>query len=261
MEQRIPKLIHYCWLGDNKPNFILRRCISTFYKLTGGKIIRWDESCLPEINNEYISTLVARKDWGFVSDPIRLYALYTQGGVYLDTDIEVKKPLPEKFFNAELVFGYAYDDVVCTAFIMARPHHPFIKHLLDMYESFPLGEGVVSNSLFTQALMDYFPDFRLDGKYREFAPGCFIYPRYYFDSPTFRRDGGYTTHHGMGVWHQPRWRVVRWLRPLNKLARFYIKPYGVWYQERVNRKMVLSSGRFLEIYKRNLMPTSERSLE
>ena len=36
MEQRIPKLIHYCWLGDNKPNFILRRCISTFYKLTGG---------------------------------------------------------------------------------------------------------------------------------------------------------------------------------------------------------------------------------
>ena len=36
MEQRIPKLIHYCWLGDNKPNFILRRCIISVP-------LKWDE--------------------------------------------------------------------------------------------------------------------------------------------------------------------------------------------------------------------------
>lgn len=69
MEQRIPKLIHYCWLGDNKPNFILRRCISTFYKLTGGKIIRWDESCLPEINNRIYQYVSSEKRLGLCLRP------------------------------------------------------------------------------------------------------------------------------------------------------------------------------------------------
>jgi len=179
--------------------------------------------------------------------------LYKYGGIYLDTDIEVKKRIPESFYKADMVLGYAYDDVVCTAFIMVKPHHPFIKYLLDKLENFPPEKRMVSNGFFTQAFLDYYPDFVLDGKYREFASNCFIYPRYYFDSATFRKDGGYTVHHGMGVWHKPKWIILRLLRPLVKLARFYITPFGVWYQNRVNKKMVMNSGTFLEIYRKNTL--------
>lgn len=253
MENRIPKVIHYCWLGGGKMNHILRHCVKTFPKLMlgGGNVIQWNESNFPAIDNPYTQELYDKKDWGFVSDYLRLKVLYEQGGIYLDTDIQVLKPLPEEWFERDMVWGYAYDDVVCTAFIMVKPKHPFIKYLLDKLESFSGGQREVSNTYFTQAFLDFYPNFRLDGKYREFAPNCFIYPRWYFDSATFRKDGGYTIHHGMGVWHKVS-KLKALFRPTVKLMRFYIKPFGVWYQNRVNRKMVQNSGRFLNIYKKTL---------
>lgn len=249
---QIPKIIHYCWFGENKKNYILTHCISTFYKLMGGgKIICWNERSLPTISNKYVNCQIERKEWAFASDYIRLWALYKYGGIYLDTDIEVKKKLPNSFFEAEMIVGYSYDDIVCTAFVMVKPNHPFIKYLLEKYESLTPDKKIANNILFTQAFMDYYPNFILDGKYHEFAPNCFIYPRYYFDSPTYRKTGGYTVHHGMGSWHNPKQPILRLLRPIVKFARFYIKPFAVWYMNRVNKKMVMNSGHFLEIYKKN----------
>ena len=91
----------------------------------------------------------------------------------------------------------------------------------------------------------------IDGNYQEFAPKNYIYPRYFFDSATYKKEGGYTIHHGVGSWSKPKWLILCWLRPYVKLLRFYVKPFGAWYQERVNKKMVARSGRFLEIYKKN----------
>lgn len=86
----IPRIIHYCWLGGGEMNHILKKCVSTF-DLLEGKIIRWDENNFPKITNQYTQWLFDRKDWGFVSDYLRLWVLYEYGGLYLDTDIEVRK--------------------------------------------------------------------------------------------------------------------------------------------------------------------------
>ncbi len=249
----IPHTIHYCWLGGGKMNHILSQCVKTFPKLGDNKIVCWDESNSQIYDNDLLKFQVEEKNWGFVSDYVRFKALYDHGGIYLDTDIQVVKPLPEEFYDADLVVGYAFDDILCTAFIMAKPHHPFIKYLLDLLMSFLAEKRTeVSNGYVTQAFLDYFPDFKLDGKYREFAKGCYIYPRHYFDSASFKRDGGYCIHHGMGCWHTPKSALKRALRPTVKLLRYYVKPFGVWYQNRANRKMVASSGRFLEIYRKNM---------
>lgn len=100
-------------------------------------------------------------------------------------------------------------------------------------------------------MLDYYPNFKLDGKYREFAKRCFVYPRNYFDSATFDRNAGYCIHHGMGTWHNLS-TLKRLVRPLVKLLRFYVKPFGVWYQNRVNDKMVDNAGVFKEIYLKNI---------
>lgn len=239
-------------MGGVNMNYILRQCVKTFSKLGKNQITCWNETNSHRYENTLIRFLAEKHEWAFVSDYIRLKVLYEQGGIYLDTDIQVLKALPEEWYETDLIVGYAFDDIVSTAFIMVSPRHPFIKYLIDILEGYLKDkQKVVNNGYFTQAFLDFYPDFQLDGKFREFSKGCFIYPRNYFDSATFQRNAGYCIHHGMGAWHNPKSLTKRILRPTVKLLRYYVKPFGVWYQNRVNLKMVQNSGKFLEIYKRN----------
>ena len=235
----IPNIIHYCWFGDKMP-FILRQCVRTFSKIKADKIICWNEQNSPLDANQNIKTLPENKEWAFVSDYVRLKALYDYGGIYFDTDIEVKYAFPKEFYDADLVIGYAYDNVICTAMIMAKKHHPLIKHWLELTHNIKPGEKVVNNGSIYKAIKDLYPDFVLDGKFQEFAPNCFIYPRYYFDSATYRSKtgGGFCVHHGMGSWHSPRSVIKRMLRPTVKLLRYYVKPFCVWYMNKVNKRIV-----------------------
>lgn len=233
-------------------NHILRQCVKSFPRLGRNEIICWNEENSNVVENDLLRFLVKKKEWAFVSDYVRLKVLYEQGGIYLDTDVQVVKPLPAEWYEAEMIVGYAFDCLMSTAFIMVQPHHPFIKYILDLLEQhLRNGQQVVNNGYFTQAFIDYYPDFCLNGKYKEFSKGCFVYPRNYFDSATFAGNAGYCIHHGMGAWHNPS-TLKRLVRPLVKLCRYYVKPFGVWYQNRVNDRMVKNASSFREIYLRNI---------
>ena len=197
----IPKIVHYCWFGNAPQNYLASRCIKSFNKLGGVKIVEWNEHNCDLNENRYIREAYDNKLWAFVSDYFRLMALYDYGGIYLDTDVEVKKPFPEHFFEADLVLGYMYECAISTAVIMAKPHHPYIKGLLDLYETMTLRKNQPNNAIFNDFTFANYPNFRLNGKFREFTPNCFIYPRYYFEVPTFDKEGGYCVHHFMESWH------------------------------------------------------------
>lgn len=165
----------------------------------GVKIVEWNEHNCDLNENRYIREAYDNKLWAFVSDYFRLKALYDYGGIYLDTDVEVKKPFPEHFFEADLVLGYMYECAISTAVIMAKPHHPYIKGLLDLYETMTLRKNQPNNAIFNDFTFANYPNFRLNGKFREFTPNCFIYPRYYFEVPTFGKEGRLlrTSFHGV----------------------------------------------------------------
>jgi hypothetical protein len=88
----IPKIIHYFWAGgeENHPNFRQR-----WKELHPGWIIqRWDDQNII-IDNDYLKNAFANNNWAKVSDYVRLWALWKFGGVYLDTDVELVKPLDD----------------------------------------------------------------------------------------------------------------------------------------------------------------------
>ncbi|MBU3807460.1 MAG: hypothetical protein H9802_03400 [Candidatus Phocaeicola faecipullorum] len=180
--------------------------------------------------------------WAFVSDYIRLKALYEYGGIYFDTDVEVKKPFPEEMFEADLVLGYMYECAISTAVIMAAPHHPYIKGLLDLYETMPLYKNKPNNAVFNDYTFANYPDFSLNGLAREFAPGCFIYPRYYFEVPTYGKEGGFSVHHFMGSWHGRKTFVKELLRWMFKWARFHCFLLDFAYQNWFRNKLLIHSG-------------------
>ena len=173
----IPKIIHYCWFGNAQKDYMAKKCIESFGQIRGCKIVEWNETNCSFDETEYVKQAYEQRSWAHVSDYYRLKRLYEYGGIYMDTDIQVKKSFPDNFFEADLVLGYMYECAISTAVIMAAPKHPYIKGLLDMYETMAFDRRIPNNSIFNDFTLANYPNFRLNGKFREFIPKGFIYPR------------------------------------------------------------------------------------
>ena len=86
----IPKVIHYCWFGGAPKSKSVLRCIDSWKKYCPDyEIIEWNESNIDIEMNLYTKQAYEEKAWGFVPDYLRLWIVYTHGGIYLDTDVQV----------------------------------------------------------------------------------------------------------------------------------------------------------------------------
>ena len=90
----IPKVIHYCWFGGNPLPPDARRCIASWKKHCPDYEIRqWNETNFDISAHPFMRAAWEAKAWAFVSDYARLQVVYTHGGIYLDTDVELKQSL------------------------------------------------------------------------------------------------------------------------------------------------------------------------
>ena len=88
------KIIHYCWFGGNPKSELILKCIESWKKYCPDyKIIEWNEDNFDINCCEYVKEAYEAKKWAFVSDYCRFHVLYNQGGIYLDTDVELIKNL------------------------------------------------------------------------------------------------------------------------------------------------------------------------
>lgn len=55
--------------------------------------MRWYSNSCDFESAPYVREAFKQRKWAFVSDYIRFYALYKYGGIYLDSDVVVKKRL------------------------------------------------------------------------------------------------------------------------------------------------------------------------
>lgn len=135
----IPKIIHYCWVGDApKPQSVLY-CIESWKKNCPDYEIReWNESNYDFTKNMYMRQAYEAKKWGFVPDYARLDIIYQFGGIYLDTDVELIKSLDElldqKAFMGFENTGDGEFFVNCGHGFGAEAHHKIIGAARDLYD-------------------------------------------------------------------------------------------------------------------------------
>lgn len=90
----IPKTINYCWFGKGKKSKLFEKCINSWKKyMQDYEIKEWDEDNFDVNQNDYCREAYLNKKWAFVSDYARLKIIYDNGGIYLDTDVEIIKSL------------------------------------------------------------------------------------------------------------------------------------------------------------------------
>ena len=157
----IPKKIHYCWLsGEEMPSWI-GKCLETWKDIMPDyELVLWNKNKFDINSLAFVAEACKVKRWAFAADYIRLHALYTEGGIYLDTDVIVRKRfddlLSHDFFSGiewhygmlrkKYVRKLQYREKIPAIFpdapwigiqaaIMGSiPAHPFIKDCLDWYQ-------------------------------------------------------------------------------------------------------------------------------
>lgn len=129
----IPKIIHYCWFGkSDKPRDVVGYIDGWSRILPDYQIIEWNEENFDVNINDYVKEAYQAKKYAFVSDYARLFALYQQGGIYLDTDVEVFKVFDDLLEN-DVVLGFEEENYIATSTICAIKNSLFIKEFMCIY--------------------------------------------------------------------------------------------------------------------------------
>lgn len=128
-------LIHYCWFGGEKPARVLRCRKSWRRWLPGCRIVEWNESNAGCGDSEYYRRAIKAKRWAFAADYVRLRKLYEWGGIYLDTDMEVRSSLLSEWAEdrSSVVLGFE-KNCVQAGVMICPPRHRLIKMLLSEYD-------------------------------------------------------------------------------------------------------------------------------
>lgn len=130
----IPKIVHYCWFGQSKLPELAKKCINSWKEyLPDYEFILWNEDSIDINSNQYIKEAYRSGKYAFVTDYVRLFALFHYGGIYMDTDVEVLKSLDD--FLGNQAFTGCESDVLCvTGIIGAEKGHKWIEKLLTEYK-------------------------------------------------------------------------------------------------------------------------------
>ncbi|MBQ7890393.1 MAG: glycosyl transferase [Erysipelotrichaceae bacterium] len=176
----IPKIIHYCWFGDKPKPDLLINCMNSWKeKCPDYEIVEWNQNNFDIEKHPFIKEAYNAKQYAFAVDVIRLMIIYYYGGFYLDIDVELLKSLDdlcqydcffsfenEMYINGGLGFG-------------AEKNHPYIKHLIDMYDELSVYKNgkvnissLVSPGLTTKGLFESNDELIADGSISQIIDNC-----------------------------------------------------------------------------------------
>jgi len=209
--QSIPPNIHYFWFGGNEKPPLVKKCIESWDTyLSEYTVNEWTEDTYDIDKNDFTKKAVTDKKWAFLSDYARLDVLYQNGGIYLDTDMEILKSL-DQFLAHELFLGFESSSHINASIIGCTKQHWVIKECLEEYETMTEYETIPK--VITRVLQKHFS---LDkGMINE--GGVAVYPAEYFYPLPFDKkfSPSMLTENAHGI----HWWNYSWASPTSKILK------------------------------------------
>lgn len=209
----IPKVIHYCWFGRGEKSKLAEKCIDSWRRiLPDFEIKEWNEDNFNTSESQYTKDAYAKKKYAFVSDYARFKILYQNGGIYMDVDVEVLKPLNPLLVH-QAFSGFEHNTGVAPGLILgAQKGNALVKEMLDKYDdkNFLLPDGslnyetVVTHT--TEVLVRH--GLILNGQLQEINdmivyPEDYFSPKSYYTGKITLTENTYSIHHYAASWHSP----------------------------------------------------------
>ena len=163
----IPRILHYVWVGPKPLSNQAEGLIEGWRKIMPDyEIMCWNNDTI-DFSSKYLQAAFGVGAWNRVSDYQRMCALVKYGGIYLDTDIEVRKSFDPLLSNS-CFLGFQRNDfpreLVNGAILGAEVGHWFIRELKDYFDNklhgamdigaFS-GPGLITNVLQEKGLRGY----------------------------------------------------------------------------------------------------------
>lgn len=208
----IPKIIHYCWFGRGEMPELALKCIASWHKyMPNYEYKLWDEDSFDVESVPYVKEAYEARKFAFVTDYVRLYALYSEGGIYMDTDVEILKPLDD-LLHLPAFTGYEGSKTMppVTGLMASEANGIWVKEQLDSYKDahFVKEDGtfdLTTNTVRISGIMKS-NGFIQDGKYQVYKD-LHVFPTDYFcprqtTGEFLLTENTYCDHHFMRTWNE-----------------------------------------------------------
>ena len=199
----IPKLIHCCWLSSNKKSDLNLKCIESWKKyLPDFKIKEWNMSNFPIDDYPFAKEAYLQGKYAFAADVVRLYALQSEGGIYLDMDVEILKPLCHLLDNTAFA-GFETKEMVGLHMMGSVPNGKFVSTVLNYYKNIPF--SMVVQPRIVSSILDRI-GFEMTGESQTAKDFLTIYsedyftPYNYYTKKTCLTPNTVALHHYEGSW-------------------------------------------------------------
>lgn len=242
----IPKVIHLCWFsGDEYPD-VIKKCIDSWQRvLLDFKIKVWTKEMALETDIMYVKEAISARKWAFAADVIRLWAIYHEGGVYMDSDIYILQRF-DNFMTNKLVLFQEYHESqlhkystsnkldergknlsssnikgcgIQAAFFMGESGNPILKEILDYYVNrhFIQDDGtfdmeLISPDIYAMALEKH--GYCYIDKKQELDFDTIVYPSQFVAGDfTEYQKSNFAVHCVSHSWYEPSC-IERWIKIL-----------------------------------------------
>ena len=216
----IPRTLHYCWFGGGEMPQEALDCIASWHKyMPDWEYKLWNEDNFDINAIPYTEEAYKAGKYAFVSDVVRLIALQKEGGLYLDTDVEVFRSFePLLKYKAFAGFEGSKHRPVGTCVMASEPSGKWITEMLNAYNGrhFLKPDGTMDTTTNVQFITSIMTNngLKQDGTEQNYKD-LHIFPVDYF-SPRhttgeyIRTENTYCEHKGLGSWSENRkgWRGV-----------------------------------------------------
>lgn len=220
----IPRIIHYCWFGRGEKPKLAKKCIYSWKKyMPNCEIIEWNEDNFDVNMIPYTKEAYEKGKYAFVSDFARFYILNKYGGIYMDVDVELIKPL-DYLLNNKVFLGFEKKGRVNPGLIMgSEPNTLFLKDMIEIYSDlhFINSDGSLNLTTIVDHTTIYLKSKGLSNEdTKQIVNDVVVYPTDYFCPINMSTnkleitENTYSIHHFSGSWLSKWAKFKRLIRKL-----------------------------------------------